>query len=358
MVYMANSDNASKGFNPLALDGIEFIEYSGPNPDAMRELFTSFGFSMTHKHKLKNIEYFNQGDIHFLLNTEQGSFAESFFKSHGPCVSAMGWRVKDAKKALATAIERGAKKAENGDYLDQQGQPIPAIVGIGDSLIYLIEDYTDAARYQKLGFEPHPTPRKIESKGFYVIDHLTNNVPQGTMTEWSEFYRNVFGFTDVRYFDIKGAKTGLTSYALRSPCTKFCIPINEGTEAKSQINEYLREYKGPGVQHIAFATNDIVASLRALKSTAIETLDIDDQYYQEVFDRVPNVSENHKELQELGILVDGDQEGYLLQIFTRNIIGPIFIEIIQRKNHHAFGEGNFGALFRSIERDQEKRGVL
>ena len=178
------------------------------------------------------------------------------------------------------------------------------------------------------------------------------------MADWTTFYKEIFGFEEVRYFDIRGAKTGLTSYALRSPCGKFCIPINEGTEYDSQINEYLREYKGPGVQHLAFTTEDIITSVSSLEESSIETLDIDNEYYEEVFDRVPNVTEDHKRLQDLDILVDGDDEGYLLQIFTKNIIGPIFIEIIQRKNHQSFGEGNFGALFRSIERDQEQRGVL
>ncbi len=198
----------------------------------------------------------------------------------------------------------------------------------------------------------------VEDLGFDFIDHLTNNVEQGQLKVWSDFYKNIFGFTEVRYFDIRGVKTGLQSFALKSPDGSFCIPINEGTESKSQINEYLEEYKGPGVQHIALHTNDIIKSISRLSSTQVETLDIDDEYYQEVFNRVPNVSEDHKKLQELQILVDGDEEGYLLQIFTKNIIGPIFFEIIQRKNHLSFGEGNFGALFRSIERDQEKRGYL
>lgn len=209
-----------------------------------------------------------------------------------------------------------------------------------------------------MGFVPLKDPDLVPSKGFQVIDHLTNNVYKGTMERWSNFYKDIFGFIEVRYFDIRGAKTGLLSYALRSPCGKFCIPINEGTEAKSQINEYLDEYKGPGVQHIAFLTSDIIKSLESLKGTGIETLDMDNEYYEEAFKRVPQVTEDRSKLQDLQILVDGDEEGYLLQIFTKNIIGPIFFEIIQRKNHLAFGEGNFGALFRSIERDQQKRGYL
>ena len=195
-------------------------------------------------------------------------------------------------------------------------------------------------------------------KGFLVIDHLTNNVYKGTMKQWADFYKSVFGFTEVRYFDIRGVKTGLTSYALRSPCGTFCIPINEADEKKSQINEYLEEYNGPGVQHLAFSTDDLLASLDALAGSPVEFLDIDDDYYDEVFSRVPNVTEDHARIRAHQVLVDGDDKGYLLQIFTKNLVGPIFIELIQRHNHLSFGEGNFGALFRSIERDQAKRGVF
>ncbi len=345
--------------NYLNLDGIEFVEFASPKPQALEKLFLEFGFSKTKKHKIKDISYFGQNDIHFLLNNEPLTMAEKFYKAHGPSVSAMGWRVKDANAALKTAVERGAKECKSGDYLGPNGKPVPAVWGIGNSIIYLIEKYSDnQALYENLGFEAEKKPINVKSKGFLLIDHLTNNVEKGEMKGLSDFYKDVFGFTEVRYFDIRGAKTGLTSFALKSPCGKFCIPINEGTETKSQINEYLREYKGPGVQHIAFLTEDILGSLKSLEGSSIETLDIDDQYYQEVFDRVPNVTEDHKEIQKRNVLVDGDEEGYLLQIFTKNIVGPIFVEIIQRKNHHSFGEGNFGALFRAIERDQEKRGVL
>jgi 4-hydroxyphenylpyruvate dioxygenase len=270
----------------------------------------------------------------------------------------MGWRVKDAKKALALALQRGAREAEHEDYFDEKGEPVPAIYGIGDSLIYFIDGYRKPGLYSRLGFRPHPAPDMVASKGFLAIDHLTNNVHKGTMEQWVNFYKNVFGFTEVRYFDIRGAKTGLTSYALRSPCGKFCIPINEASEKKSQINEYLDEYKGPGVQHLAFLTEDILTSLDQLKGTSIQCLDIDPDYYDTIFDRVPNVTESRERIRDHNVLVDGDEEGYLLQLFTKNLVGPIFIEIIQRKNHLSFGEGNFGALFKSIERDQMKRGVL
>lgn len=345
--------------NYLSLDGIEFVEFASPKPKDLEKLFLEFGFSKTKKHKDKDISYFNQNDIHFLLNNEPTTMAEKFYLAHGPSISAMGWRVKNAKAALKAAVERGAKECKDGDYIAADGKPVPAIWGIGKSVIYFIENYGDNAKlYEDLGFAPEKKPITVKEKGFLLIDHLTNNVEKGAMKELADFYKDVFGFTEVRYFDIRGVKTGLTSFALKSPCGKFCIPINEGTEKKSQINEYLDEYKGPGVQHIAFLTNDILSSLKNLEGSSIETLDIDDDYYDEVFDRVPNVTEDHKEIQKRKVLVDGDEEGYLLQIFTKNIVGPIFVELIQRKNFFSFGEGNFGALFRAIERDQEKRGVL
>ncbi len=342
--------------NPLNLDGIEFVEFSSPDPESLEDLFQDFGFSFTREHLKNNVKLYEQGQIHFLVNSKAGSFAESFYKAHGPCVPAMGWRVKDAKKAQELAISRGALPAKAVDY-QRHGIDIPAIMGIGDSLIYFIDDYNRSI-YESMGFTRAKNPIFVEDKGFYVIDHLTNNVPKGTMAEITKFYKDVFGFTEIRYFDIRGIKTGLTSFALRSPCGKFAIPINEGTESKSQINEYLMDYKGPGVQHIALLSDDLLKSLSLLEKSSIETLDIDEDYYNQVFQRVPNVSECHDEIRKRNVLVDGDKEGYLLQIFTKNVIGPIFFEMIQRKNHLAFGEGNFGALFRAIERDQERRGFL
>lgn len=344
--------------NYLNLRGIEFTEFSSEDPSALHELFIAFGFSRLMRHKTKKIDLYQQNDIVLLLNYEPQSFGTDFYKNHGPCVSAMGWRVDSSSEAHQVALQRGAKDGSSkGDYLLDETN-IPSIYGIGDSLIYFVDSKTNTDRYEQMGFVKLENPDIVPSLGFTVIDHLTNNVKKGTMENWSNFYKNIFGFTEVRYFDIKGVKTGLQSYALRSPDGSFCIPINEGTEAKSQINEYLEEYKGAGVQHIAFLTDDIVKSVAGINKSGISTLDIDDEYYAEVFKRVPNVSEDHKKLKDLQILVDGDDEGYLLQIFTKNIIGPIFIEIIQRKNHLSFGEGNFGALFRSIERDQQKRGYL
>lgn len=343
--------------NHLNLRGIEFTEFSSEDPKALHELFLAFGFSRTMRHKEKKVDLYRQNQIVFLLNYEATSFGSDFYKEHGPCVSSMGWRVDNAKDALTIAAKRGATPSNKVDY-NFKNEAIPAILGIGDSNIYFIDAYESSDLYENMGFIAHEEPVVVKDLGFILIDHLTNNVANGTMEQWANFYKNIFGFYEVRYFDIKGAKTGLVSYALRSPDGSFCIPINEAKDAKSQINEYLEEYKGPGVQHIALLTNDIIDSVSKLQSSNVQTLNIDDDYYDEVFDRVPNVTEDQEKLKDLQILIDGDEEGYLLQIFTKNIIGPIFFEIIQRKNHLSFGEGNFGALFRSIEKDQEERGYL
>lgn len=342
--------------NPTGLKGIEFVEFCSNDVSKLHKLFSDFGFSKLMTSKNGTSDFYKQHDIHFILNNNTAGHSFEFKKIHGPSISAMGFRVENANKAFEVAISKGAKSAK-GEY-QFNGVNVPAIYGIGDSLIYFVDQYKDSNFYENLGFIKLDKAEVVLDKGFLTIDHLTNNVEKGTMESWANFYKNIFGFTEVRYFDIKGVKTGLVSYALKSPCGTFCIPINEGTEKKSQINEYLEEYKGPGIQHLAFLTSDIVKSLDALSGTKIETLDIDDEYYNEVFNRVPRVTEDHKVLQEHNILIDGDEEGYLLQIFTKNVVGPIFIEIIQRKNHNSFGEGNFGALFRSIEKDQQKRGYL
>jgi 4-hydroxyphenylpyruvate dioxygenase len=339
--------------NPTGLAGIEFVEFTGPDPRSLDRLFRAFGFSRLKRHESRDITYYRQNDIHLLVDHEPGSFAARFGRVHGPSICAMGWRVHDANQAFEEAVRRGARPYEG----DRPYPDTPAIYGIGDSLIYFVERGEGEPPYLRSFVDADDMAHEPD-KGFVAIDHLTNNVEKGTMEHWARFYKDVFGFTEVRYFDIRGAKTGLTSYALRSPCGTFCIPINEGSEDKSQIEEYLREYNGPGVQHLAFLTRDLLGSLDKLQGSGIETLDIEDEYYETVFDRVPNVREDPERIRKHQVLVDGDDDGYLLQIFTRNIIGPIFIEMIQRENHHAFGEGNFGALFRSIERDQQRRGSV
>jgi len=341
-------------FNPCGLQGLAFLVLASPDPDQLHRLLLAFGFSRTMRHAERALDLYEQGEIRMLIDRDRGGFSARFTAAHGPCICAMGWRADDAVTAQATAILRGATRA-GGDLRRADGYPVPALQGIGESLIYFV-DTRDT--WAALGFVALEQPDRVPAKGFTRIDHLTNNVPRGELARWAAFYRDIFAFTEVRYFDIRGVKTGLQSFALRSPCGTFCIPINEGTETGSQIDEYLEEYKGPGIQHLAFLTDDILGSLKALEGTPIQFLDIDDEYYAEIFDRVPNVGEDHAEIARRNVLVDGDAEGYLLQIFTKNLIGPIFIELIQRRNHLSFGEGNFGALFRSIERDQQRRGYL
>jgi 4-hydroxyphenylpyruvate dioxygenase len=344
--------------NPLGLEGIDFVEFASPDPEALHRLFLDFGFSRVATHVTRAVDLYVQNDIRFLLNHEPKSFGAGFADAHGPSICAMGWRVGDAAQAAVTAESRGAVLVK-GD-LQREGGAVPAVRGIGGSLVYLVERWRDAGSWKALGFVDLEQPDRVTPKGFLAIDHLTNNITKGTMERWKAFYKDVFGFEEVRYFDIKGQKTGLTSFAMRSPCGKFCIPINEADEQKSQINEFIEEYRGPGIQHLAFLTDDILGSLRGLETAGarLEFLDIEADYYETVFDRVPNVVESHAEIQARNVLVDGDHDGYLLQIFTKPVCGPIFIELIQRHNHLSFGEGNFGALFRSIERDQERRGYL
>ncbi len=342
--------------NPLKLCGIEFTEFATPDSDFMEKAFLGFGFSKVKKFKGRDIEYYNQNDIHFLLNNEQAGFSSEFAKSHGPAICSMGWRVEDAAFAFEQAVARGAKSAENA----ANKLPYPAIYGIGDSLIYFIDKFGDKGSIYNDDFEVLAEPTLVEDKGFLAVDHLTNNVYQGTMETWANFYKDVFGFTEVRYFDIKGEKTALVSYALQSPCGKFSIPINEGKGTNNnQIDEYLDEYNGPGVQHLAFITDDLVGSLDKIDKNIIDTLNIVPEYYDDVFDRIPWVKEDKERIREHQILVDSQKENsYLLQIFTKNIFGPIFIEMIQRVDDKGFGEGNFTALFKSIELNQMERGVL
>ncbi len=342
--------------NPVGLDGIEFIEFTAAQPSHLASLFTKLGLVNTKSHARRDLRLYEQNKVRFVLNTRNDSMARSFYDLHGAGVSAMGWRVKNAYEAMVAALKNGARQMSSDYLLDNTS--VPAIEGIGGSLIYFIDAYQDENLYARLGFENEESTKVLDDVGFTRIDHLTNNVYQGKLQEWSDFYQRIFGFSEIRYFDIRGEQTGLKSFAMRSPCGKFCIPINEGTEEKSQINEFLQEYRGEGVQHIALLTADILDTLRKLRGSAIEMLEMYPEYYDDVFTRVPNVREDHAEIKKFNVLVDGDGKGYLLQIFTKNVIGPIFFEIIQRENNSSFGEGNFGALFRAIELDQKKRGFL
>jgi 4-hydroxyphenylpyruvate dioxygenase len=353
MSAVKNTKSATRA-NPLGLAGIAWVELGAPDRAglaAIASLLRALGFSRTRAHVVKDVDLWEQNDIRFLVTRDPRSFAADFARAHGPSMPAMGWWVSNAERALRAAVRRGAKEAA-GDLVHGGA---PAIEGIGGSRIYLVE--VDGG-WEHRHFAPLAEPELVPGRGFTVIDHLTNNVEKGTLEEWRRYYREIFGFTDVRSFEIRGRSTGLTSHALRSPCGSFCIPINEGSEEQSQIEEYLRAYRGPGVQHLALRCDDLLASLEGLREAGVETLDIEPEYYREIFERVPNVREDHADIARRQVLVDGDERGYLLQIFTKNVIGPIFFELIQRRSHTSFGEGNFGALFRSIERDQERRGAL
>jgi 4-hydroxyphenylpyruvate dioxygenase len=344
--------------NPMGTDGFEFVEYTAPDPQLLRSLFERLGFPAVARHRSKNVTLHRQGEINFVINAEPQSFAQAFARVHGPSACAMAFRVRDAAGAYARALSLGAKPGP------QSAGPmelnIPCIEGIGGSLIYLVDLYGERSIYD-VDFRPLGHGAPSEGAGLTYIDHLTHNVGRGRMDIWAGFYEKLFNFREIRYFDIEGKLTGLLSRAMTSPCGKIRIPINESQDDKSQIAEYLREYHGEGIQHIALATADIYHTVDVLRSHGVTFQDAPDSYYEGVTARVPGHRESLAELRSRGILIDGNPakgEGVLLQIFTRNVIGPIFFEIIQRKGNEGFGEGNFRALFESIERDQIERGVI
>jgi 4-hydroxyphenylpyruvate dioxygenase len=342
--------------NPMGTDGFEFVEYTAPDTEQLRTLFERMGFPIVARHRSKNVTLHRQGDVNFVINAEPGSFGQRFAQQHGPSACAMGFRVKDAAKAFKRAVELGATPVSNP--VGPMELNIPAIEGIGGSIIYLVDRYGDRTIYD-VDFVLVPQTGSLRSTGLQVIDHLTHNVKRGNMDKWAGFYEKLFNFRQIRYFDIEGKKTGLFSKAMTSPCGKIRIPINESQDDKSQIEEYLREYHGEGIQHIALSTEDIYSTVDALRANGITFQDSPDTYYEGVNARVKGHKEDLAELQKRRILIDGtDREGILLQIFTTNVIGPIFFEIIQRKGNEGFGEGNFRALFESIELDQERRGVI
>lgn len=351
----ASADIGAAVENPLGLDGLEFVEYVSPEPQKLEQLFFKMGFQKIGQHKRKQVTLYRQNHVNFVINSEPGTFAAKFAKQHGPSICATGFRVKSAQRAFDLAVQRGARPIESKN--DGASHSFPAVYGIGDSAVYFVDRYRapvhfdDDFRY----LQPELFPK---GRGMVAIDHLTNNVPKGDMQKWCDFYTKIFGFYEVRKFDIKGESTGLTSKVMRSPCKKITIPINEPTEGKSQIQEYLDEYHGSGIQHLAMSVGDIVQTVSQLRESGIDFLDTPDTYYDTVAARVPGVVEDKTVLQKHKILVDGDETGYLLQIFTKNLIGPIFYEIIQRRGHTGFGEGNFKALFDAIERDQKARGYL
>jgi 4-hydroxyphenylpyruvate dioxygenase len=342
--------------NPMGTDGFEFVEYTAPDPELLRTLFERMGFPVVARHRSKNVTLHKQGDVNFVINAEPGSFGQRFAQQHGPSACAMAFRVRDAAKAFKRAVELGAKPVATP--VGPMELNIPAIEGIGGSLVYLVDRYGEHTIYD-VDFVPVPATGNLRPTGLACVDHLTHNVHRGNMDKWAGFYEKLFNFREIRYFDIEGKKTGLFSRAMTSPCGKIRIPINESQDDKSQIEEYLREYRGEGIQHIALSTEDIYSTVDALRANGVQFQDTPDTYYEKVDERVRGHRESLEELQKRRILIDGsDRDGILLQIFTTNVIGPIFFEIIQRKGNEGFGEGNFRALFESIELDQERRGVI
>ena len=347
--------------NPMGTDGFEFVEYAAPDPDLLRRLFVSMGMPAVAHHRSKDVTLHKQGDINFIVNAESDSFAQQFARAHGPCACAMAFRVRNANAALKRALELGATPVPASPGPMELN--IPAIEGIGGSRLYLVDRYGDKSIYDVDFDYRDDWQQKAEAldTGLTYIDHLTHNVHQGQMSVWAEFYEKLFNFREIRYFDIAGKHTGLFSKAMTSPCGKIRIPLNESQDARSQIEEYLRDYKGEGIQHIALGTDDIYRTVDRLRENGVELQDTNEAYYELIDERVPGHGEQLEELRNRRILIDGapaEDQGLLLQIFTKNVIGPIFFEIIQRKGNQGFGEGNFKALFESLELDQIRRGVL
>ena len=343
--------------NPIGTDGFEFVEYTANNTQKLAALFETLGFVAVARHRSKDVTLYQQGDINFIINHEPDSFARAFARVHGPSVCAFGIRVKDAAYALKRAVKHGARPYQG--RVGPMELNIPAIRGIGGSLIYLVDRYDKPSIYDVDFIRFDNAPAKVEGAGLTHVDHLTHNVHAGRMDHWARFYQRLFHFREIRYFNIRGQKTGLRSRAMVSPCGKIRIPINEPSDQKSQIKEYLEAYHGEGFQHIAIASKDIYATVAALSGLGVQFLDVPKAYYDKINARLPGHEEDLERLRQNHILIDGQPDGgLLLQIFTKTVIGPVFFEIIQRKGDEGFGEGNFRALFEAMERDQMERGVL
>jgi 4-hydroxyphenylpyruvate dioxygenase len=345
--------------NPMGLDGFEFVEFTHPEPEKLAGLFVAMGFTHVGTHRSKNVRHYAQGDIHFILNMEPDGQVADFRAVHGPSANAMAFRVADAARALALAVERGAEPV-NGKVGPAELN-IPAIKGIGGANVYLV-DRRGAATIYDIDFEPVPgASAQDNSVGLETLDHLTHNLRRGNMDQWAGYYERIFDFREIRYFDIEGKATGLFSKAMTAPDDKIRIPLNESQDDKSQIEEFIRDYRGEGIQHIALATDDIFATVDKLRANGVRFQDTPDTYFEMLDERLPGHGHDVSAMRARKILIDGAPEtggGLLLQIFTENMIGPIFFEIIQRKGNDGFGEGNFRALFESIELDQIRRGVV
>jgi 4-hydroxyphenylpyruvate dioxygenase len=346
--------------NPMGTDGFEFIEYAAPDPAALGQLFQTMGFTAVARHRSKDVTLYRQGDINFIINAEPDSFAQAFARMHGPSICAMAFRVRNAAQVYKSATANGAWPYQGP--VGPMELNIPAIKGIGDSLVYLVDRYGARGTIYDVDFVPiEGADQQPAGAGLTYIDHLTHNVHRGRMSEWADFYERLFNFREVRYFDIEGKLTGLKSKAMTSPCGKIRIPINESADDKSQIQEYLNAYRGEGIQHVALGTEDIYSTVELLRGNSVRFQDTPETYFEQIDSRLPEHGEDIDRLRRNRILIDGGPDqggGLLLQIFTDTVIGPIFFELIQRKGNQGFGEGNFQALFESIELDQIRRGVL
>ena len=344
--------------NPAGTDGFEFVEFAGPDRQAIRVQFEKMGYTHVANHKTKAVELWQQGDISYLLTLEPGGHAVQFVDEHGPCASSMGWRMANARHAFEHAVENGAEPVTEGKTLEW-----PAIRGIGGSLIYFVEGHRDHSVYDgEFEWLSRAHPMGV---GFYYLDHLTHNVQQGNMDTWFDFYAKLFNFREIRFFDIQGKFTGLFSRALTSPCGRIRIPINEDRGKTGQIVEYLKRYNGEGIQHIAVGARDIYESADAIAERGLKFMPAPPPtYYPLSKERVKDHAEPIEKMARHGILIDGEgvvdggETRILLQIFSKTMIGPIFFEFIQRKGDDGFGEGNFKALFEAIEQDQIDRGVI
>jgi 4-hydroxyphenylpyruvate dioxygenase len=350
--------------NPMGLMGFEFVEFASPVPDVLESLFEKMGFALVAKHRSKDVVLYRQGDINFIVNREPRSLAGYFSTEHGPGACAVAFRVRDSHKAYARALELGAQPVDVPT--GPMELKLPAIKGIGGAPLYLIDRFDDGMSIYDIDFEFLPgIERHPSGHGLRMIDHLTHNVYRGRMAFWSGFYEKIFNFREIRYFDIKGEYTGLTSRAMTAPDGLIRIPLNEeaGQGGTGQIEEFLMKFNGEGIQHIALLTDDLIASVDALQMAGVPLMTAPgDSYYEMLEQRLPGHGEPVNELQSRGILLDGSTKGgekrLLLQIFSKCLLGPVFFEFIQRKADEGFGEGNFKALFESMERDQVRRGVI
>ena len=350
--------------NPMGLCGFEFVEFASPVPGLIEPLFEKMGFSLVARHRSKDVVLYRQGGINFIVNREPRSLAGYFAAEHGPSACALAFRVQDSHKAYALALELGAQPVDVPT--GPMELKLPAIKGIGGAPLYLIDRFEDGRSIYDIDFEwIEGAERRPRGHGLQVIDHLTHNVYRGRMAYWAGFYERLFGFREIRYFDIKGEYTGLTSKAMTAPDGLIRIPLNEesGKGGTGQIEEFLMQFNGEGIQHIALLTEDLPATVDALQMAGIPLMTApNDVYYEMLEERLPGHGEPVAELKSRGILMDGSTAGgdrrLLLQIFSQTLLGPVFFEFIQRKRDEGFGEGNFKALFESMERDQIRRGVI